>query len=352
MLFGYYSVTTHESYTGVIKIEFSPVAREGQTVIAVDVANEAVRLNHEVAGDERVYGPVVVFEADPISSALSIIGTGDRTDVEALLGSIVVEISNEIAVDQVEIIENEVRYLEVSKESNIGMIENLDAVSTSSSDLLLNSQRLHLIDKVLELEVSINDLLRAREDIYVMQTIGELIIVSNPLSPLRIIIWPIIIAILTFIIILYCVIFDGRIRRRYDVEKVIDNVDVISVLPNKANNSELTVFTNSVNYFSDINDLQKIKFRNLGKCKNIDIKMRSTDKNILIPTSFDADPIFLPSKGTGLILLFEFSKITQEELLSEISNLRFAGQEKIGLVLFGVPRADIDWASVSVARGL
>ena len=200
--------------------------------------------------------------------------------------------------------------------------------------------------------MAINDLLEMREDVYIMQAASELIIASNSLNPFSVIIWPAIIAILTFIFALYSEIFDGRIRRRYDVEKVIDNVDVISVLPNNVNSSETVVFSDSVNHFSTINNLQKLKFRNLGNSKKIDIGVCLSDESISIPTSFDMGPVFSPSKGTGLILLFEFSKITQEELLSEISNLRFAGQEKIGLVLFGVPRADIDWASVSVARGL
>jgi hypothetical protein len=348
MLFGYYNATTDESYTGVIKIEFAPVTRGGQVVALVDIKNEVALLNHEVEMEERVYGTVVAFEADLVSSTLKIVGTGDRANLEALLSSIASEIGNEIVIKQVELIENETQYLEGAREFNVKLINDIEADPDASNDSFLTNQHHDLVANLLEIELAINDLLEMREDVYIMQAASELIIASNSLNPFSVIIWPAIIAILTFIFALYSEIFDGRIRRRYDVEKVIDNVDVISVLPNNVNSSETVVFSDSVNHFSTINNLQKLKFRNLGNSKKIDIGVCLSDESISIPTSFDMGPVFSPSKGTGLILLLESSKITQGELLSEISNLRFAGQEKIGIVLFGVPRADIDWASVSL----
>lgn len=150
------------------------------------------------------------------------------------------------------------------------------------------------------------------------------------------------------------VVFDPRIRRRLQIERIAPRAVVLGVTPaGESSQDAAAELAAALDAFAESADLPD------GHALGVLGLARDEDAETVIglhelgggQTRLSAAPGSRPPHRTSprapLVLVARFGQTTENELSSALAAHRAGGFDPLGVVLVGVPRRDLDWAGVS-----
>jgi hypothetical protein len=161
-------------------------------------------------------------------------------------------------------------------------------------------------------------------------------------------------------VILGLVLVDRRVRRRMHLEDAAPDATVLGVVParDSMEEDERRAFQSVVREFVRRNGIQVLSIASVaadGSETDVgDLLGGMEDVEISIWHGPAAHALAGVSGGrsVGCVVVVPWGKVSQEQLSSALADLRAGAPSALGLVLGGVPRADLAWAGASTYGSL
>jgi hypothetical protein len=170
---------------------------------------------------------------------------------------------------------------------------------------------------------------------------------SSPLVPLAI---AILAAGLGFLALLLVQAFDGRIRRRIQIERSSPRLLVVGILPKKQKSGELSVLGRATSRFvadEAVDRLLVVPLKGRIDPDCIDAIKASVECGVET-MDLTAARTEVGADGLGVLFVVPFGSVPQDVLQSAVAEAATAGTDSAAAMITDVPKADLAWASVSV----
>jgi hypothetical protein len=351
--------TRRQSTTGTAIIQVADVSSAANILDigvddSIDVRLVAIRASEDY--DTTHSSIAVSASPDAVANVIIAVGSGSN---EAAIRSALSDFEQSVTQRAIEPRLQEVNAAVAAQEATLaGFNEDLEAIDQQIAELTRNDpardflivSRVQLQGDARDLEASLDSLEQYENflETGLVSTIG--LTIQEPGSVIaNVLVGILIMAILLIVIGYIVVILDNKVRRRLQLERIAPGVPVLGVLPNRIDTAlpEVGTTRQSLEYFAREANVDGLAIIELSRPSDRDLVAElhaRSDSGSELARDRSDQPLAIHA---AYVLVARWGQTTEDQIASTVASLEASAPGRVGVILVGVPRRDLDWAGAS-----